>query len=113
MTAQNDAEFRLTDRAAARIHTLLKQEGATGRLRLSVRGGGCSGFSYEFSFDDELTADDKVFRAHDAEVVIDMMSLEFIAGSQLDYVDELGGQYFKVENPLATASCGCGTSFAV
>ena len=106
-------EFGISERAAARIKQLLDAQDMDARLRLSVRGGGCSGFSYEFSFDEELTADDKIFAAHDTEVVIDEMSLEFVGGSILDYVDELGGQYFKVQNPNATASCGCGPSFSI
>ncbi len=112
MTNTNPS-FHVTEKAAARIKQLLKTEGTSSMLRLAVRGGGCSGFSYEFSFDDQLTGDDRVFRAFETEVVIDDMSLEFVADSTLDFVDDLSGQYFKVENPHATASCGCGTSFSV
>ena len=82
-------------------------------LRLSVQGGGCSGFSYKFDFEDKLADDDKIFETDGVKLVVDDMSLEFLDGAEVDYVEELIGSSFKVKNPNATASCGCGTSFSV
>ena len=80
---------------------------------LAVNGGGCSGFQYDFSIDVIKQPDDRVFTAHDVEIVIDTMSLELVEAAELDYKQELMGSYFSVNNPNATASCGCGTSFDI
>ena len=80
---------------------------------MAVLGGGCSGFQYEFSIDATKQPDDCVFSAHDVEIVIDAMSLELVDTAELDYKQDLMGSYFAVNNPNATASCGCGTSFSV
>lgn len=82
-------------------------------LRVTVSGGGCSGFQYGFAFDDKVSDDDRVFDRDGVRVVVDTVSLDFIAGAELDYVEELIGAYFAVKNPNATSSCGCGTSFSV
>ena len=82
-------------------------------LRVSVSGGGCSGFQYEFGFDQAKGADDLVIEKDGATVLVDSVSLPFVAGSVLDFVDDLMGQAFRVENPNATAACGCGTSFSI
>ena len=82
-------------------------------LRVTVEGGGCSGFSYKFDFADTINTDDIVIERDGAKVVIDEMSLPFLDGSEIDYVNELIGASFKIHNPNATASCGCGTSFSV
>ena len=82
-------------------------------VSLSVKGGGCSGFQYEFSIDVAKQPDDCVFTSHDVEIVIDAMSLELVDTAELDYKQDLMGSYFAVNNPNATASCGCGTSFSV
>ena len=107
--------FTVTDRAAKRVAELIRQEnGKPGtRLRLAVSGGGCSGFQYGFSFDDQTTGDDRLFRNGDVEVVIDETSLDLVAGSELDWVEDMVGSSFQVKNPNATSSCGCGSSFAV
>jgi len=103
----------LTDRAAKRIAAILKAEAAPVVLRLAVTGGGCSGFQYDFLLDDTRADDDLVIEKEGATVVIDSMSLDFLRGSQIDFVNEMIGASFKVINPNATASCGCGTSFSV
>jgi iron-sulfur cluster insertion protein len=107
--------FSLTERAARRVAELLRQEQAAPgtRMRIAVSGGGCSGFQYGFSFDDQTTPDDRFFRNGDTEIVIDETSLELLAGGQLDWVEDLVGASFQVKNPNASSSCGCGNSFAV
>jgi len=102
----------LTSNAASRIKTLCTQENAA-FVRLSVAGGGCSGFQYVFGFADQPANDDRVFEKDGAKLVVDETSLPFLAGTTLDFVDDLSGAHFKVLNPNATASCGCGTSFSV
>lgn len=102
----------LSERAAARIRKVAGHEPKQ-RLRLAVSGGGCSGFQYEFKLDDALNGDDVVIDRDGAELIIDEASLPFIAGSEVDFVEELAGSYFSVTNPNATASCGCGTSFSI
>ncbi|MET0605122.1 MAG: iron-sulfur cluster insertion protein ErpA [Beijerinckiaceae bacterium] len=103
----------VTDRAAAHILKALATEAAGSMLRVSVNGGGCSGFQYGFSFDQDRQPDDLVIEKGGAIVLIDPVSLPFMEGSVLDFVDDLIGQAFKIQNPNATASCGCGTSFSV
>ena len=100
-------------RAAQRIGEILKQEPAGTMLRLSVEGGGCSGFQYKFDMDRNQGSDDTLVRRDDAVVLVDQMSLQFLAGSEIDFVDDLIGASFRVNNPNAKASCGCGTSFAL
>jgi iron-sulfur cluster insertion protein len=110
----NVQDFSITEPAAARIaHLLTKQGEKAARLRISVQGGGCSGFQYHFDFDGLRNEDDSIFAGHGAEVIIDSMSLEMIKGSMLDYAEELGKAGFEIKNPNATANCGCGNSFAV
>jgi iron-sulfur cluster insertion protein len=82
-------------------------------LRVTVSGGGCSGFQYGFAFDDTVADDDRVFERDGVRVVVDAVSLDFLAGAELDYVEELIGAYFAINNPNATSSCGCGTSFSI
>ena len=82
-------------------------------FRVAVNGGGCSGFQYEFSIDTARTEEDMEFVSHDVGVIIDTMSMDLVDSAELDYVQDLMGAYFAVNNPNATASCGCGTSFSV
>ncbi|MBV9835445.1 MAG: iron-sulfur cluster insertion protein ErpA [Alphaproteobacteria bacterium] len=103
----------LTDSAARRIAYLASREAQPSMLRVAVLGGGCSGFQYNFDFDTKRNDDDLVIEKNGATVLIDSTSLEFIKGSEIDYVDEMVGASFQVRNPNATSSCGCGTSFAV
>ncbi len=105
--------FRLAPRAARRIATLLSQPDAGAALRVAVLAGGCNGLQYRFDLDQTIAADDVVIEADGARVAIDPVSLDLLAGAELDYVEELMGAYFKIKNPNATSSCGCGTSFAV
>jgi iron-sulfur cluster insertion protein len=104
----------LTETAARRVAALAAAEGNTAlMLRLAVSGGGCAGFQYGFSLDDSLQPDDRVFERDGIKLVVDNTSLELLAGSEVDYVEDLVGSYFKVSNPNASSSCGCGSSFSV
>lgn len=107
----------LTDSAVTRVTELLANEDPSGEagmmLRVYVNGGGCSGFTYGFSFDDTVGDDDKLFEAGGITVVSDEASLDLIGGSRLDWAESLGGASFQLTNPNATAQCGCGASFSV
>jgi iron-sulfur cluster assembly accessory protein len=103
----------LSDRAARRIAAILKTELQPSALRVAVTGGGCSGFQYNFALDDAQLDEDTVVERNGAKVLIDPVSLDFLAGAEIDFTDDLIGQAFKINNPNATASCGCGTSFSV
>ncbi len=108
------APFALTAGAARRIRGIVEQEGkADLRLRVSVSGGGCSGFQYAFALDDKDEEGDILIEKDGAAVVVDGMSLMYVLGAELDYVEDLTGSYFRVSNPNATSSCGCGSSFAI
>lgn len=104
---------RLTARAARQVANILKDEGEGTFLRVSVQGGGCSGFQYGFTLDASRNEDDLVLERDGATVLIDSVSVEYLAGSEIDYVDDLIGASFKIANPNATSSCGCGTSFSI
>jgi iron-sulfur cluster assembly accessory protein len=99
--------------ATKRIATILANEGGGAMLRLAVTGGGCSGFQYNFALDETRMDEDLFIEQGGAKILIDPMSLDFLAGAEIDFTDGLIGQAFKVNNPNATASCGCGTSFSV
>ena len=103
----------VTDRAAKRITEIVGAEAAARALRVSVEGGGCSGFQYKFDLVGAPAADDVVLNRAGATVVIDQVSLSYLAGSEIDFVDDLIGASFRINNPQATASCGCGTSFSI
>ncbi len=105
--------FKLTKNAAIQIKKLLKKENHTSFFRISVLGGGCSGFQYDFSFTDKINVDDITFTEHDIKYLIDKTSIEFINKGSLDFIEELGGSFFKIDNPNSTANCGCGTSFSI
>ncbi len=104
--------FSVTDRAAARVAEIAAAQEAAA-LRVSVLAGGCSGFQYKFELDAAPQPDDMIIEQGAAKVLVDPVSMDLLAGSQLDYADELMGAYFKVSNPNATSSCGCGTSFSI
>lgn len=113
-TQQDTPIFGLTENAAKRVATLRAAEGDDGlMLRVIVDGGGCNGFQYRFDFDAALNDDDQVFERDGVKVVVDEVSLDFIKYGVVDFKEELIGSYFVVENPNATSSCGCGTSFSV
>jgi iron-sulfur cluster assembly accessory protein len=103
----------ISDSAARRIGEILKTEPDGSMLRVSVEGGGCSGFQYKFDIERAKADDDLVLARDGAVVLIDPVSVNYMAGSQIDFVDDLIGQSFKINNPQATASCGCGTSFSL
>jgi iron-sulfur cluster assembly accessory protein len=103
----------ITERAARRIGQILKSEGDGAMLRISVEGGGCSGFQYKFDVERTRADDDLVISRDGAVVVVDPASVPLLAGSEVDFVDDLIGASFRVANPNATASCGCGTSFSI
>jgi iron-sulfur cluster assembly accessory protein len=107
------ANITVSERAARRIGEILRQEPTGTMLRVSVAGGGCSGFQYKFDTERAKADDDVVIERAGATVLIDPVSLNYMAGAEIDFVDDLIGTSFKVNNPQATASCGCGTSFAL
>ena len=107
------ASVTVSERAVRRIGEILKAEPAGTMLRVSVEGGGCSGFQYKFDMEREKAADDLILGHDGALVLIDPVSVNYMAGSEIDFVEDLIGASFKVHNPQAKASCGCGTSFAL
>jgi Iron-sulfur cluster assembly accessory protein len=103
----------VTESAARRINTILSREPQGSMLRISVNGGGCSGFQYAFDIASGREADDQAFEKDGAVVLVDSVSLQYLDGATVDFVDDLMGQSFRIDNPLATSSCGCGTSFSI
>ena len=103
----------VSERAARKIGEILKTEPLGSMLRVSVEGGGCSGFQYKFDIERDRADDDLIITRDGATVLIDAVSVGYMAGSEIDFVDDLIGASFKVKNPKATASCGCGTSFSL
>ena len=108
-----DMNVTVSERAARRIGEILKSEPEGSMLRVSVEGGGCSGFQYKFGVESAKAEDDIVIAREGAVVLIDPVSVNYMAGSEIDFVDDLIGASFRVVNPNATASCGCGTSFSI
>lgn len=109
----SEASITISDRAANRIAEILKGEAALSLLRVSVEGGGCSGFQYRFDLVTERAPDDLLIERDGARVIVDPVSLGFLHGAELDFVDDLIGAQFKLNNPNVTAACGCGTSFSI
>jgi iron-sulfur cluster insertion protein len=108
------APIAVTESAARRIAALAAREGRPGaRLRVTVSGGGCSGFQYGFALDEMDEEGDVLVERDGAAVVVDGMSLMYVLGAEIDFVEDLSGSYFRVKNPNASSSCGCGTSFAI
>ncbi len=103
----------LSPSAAARVAAIAAKQGRPAILRLSVEGGGCSGFQYKFGLADAPEADDLAVEQDGVTLVVDSVSLDLVAGSVVNYVESLGGSAFKVENPQAASGCGCGSSFAI
>ena len=113
-TTDAPREMTLSDAAVTRLEKLIQAEGNPDlMLRVTVSGGGCSGYQYGFDFDTQAEAEDLVFECGGVKVVTDPVSMGLLAGSELDYVDDLVGAHFVVKNPNAVSSCGCGTSFSV
>jgi iron-sulfur cluster assembly accessory protein len=113
MIEVDETQVTLSERAARQIVRILAKEPGKTALRVSVSGGGCSGFQYGFELDSSPGEDDIVIRKDGATVFVDSVSLMYMAGSEIDFVDDLIGASFQVRNPHATASCGCGTSFSI
>lgn len=103
----------LTPAAAKRVAWIAEKQAKPAILRLSVEGGGCSGFQYKFDLSDSPESDDSVSETDGVKLLVDPISLDLIAGSTVDFVESLGGAAFKVENPQAAAGCGCGSSFGI
>lgn len=110
LTADN---VSVTARAVSKVAAILSKEPAGAMLRVSVEGGGCSGFQYKFDVERERAEDDLVLGSEQATILIDPVSVGFLAGSEIDFVDDLIGAAFKINNPNAKSSCGCGTSFSL
>ena len=106
-------DLMITERAARKIGQILKAEPSGAMLRLSVLGGGCSGFQYKFDVENARADDDVLIERDGVTMLIDPVSLQYLAGSEVDFVDDLIGASFKVNNPKAKTSCGCGTSFSL
>ena len=117
MTEQSlapSAAVTVTASAAKRISKLIAAEARPDlKLRVAVAGGGCSGFQYTFDFDDQVNDDDLVIDRDGVSVLVDSLSLEYMGGAEIDFVEDLIGAAFRINNPNAQASCGCGTSFSI
>ena len=109
----SEINVSMTERAASRIAKILESEPDASLLRIGVLGGGCSGFQYTFDLDREIKDDDIVITRDGVNVAIDPVSIEFLGGSEIDFVDDLIGASFQIKNPNAVAACGCGTSFSI
>jgi len=108
------APLVFTDSAADKVRQLIDEEGnADLKLRVFVQGGGCSGFQYGFTFDEESNDDDTVMEKNGVKLLIDAMSYQYLVGAEIDYKDGLEGAQFVIKNPNATTTCGCGSSFSV
>ncbi|MES2608376.1 MAG: iron-sulfur cluster insertion protein ErpA [Pseudomonadota bacterium] len=105
--------FTITQSAATRIQSLLTEEKENSFFRISITGGGCSGFQYNFIFDDAMTADDHLFEYYNTKLVIDDISLGLISGGELNFTEDLVASRFVITNPNASAGCGCGNSFTL
>jgi iron-sulfur cluster insertion protein len=105
--------IQLTPSAAQRVATIAARQGKPAILRLSVDGGGCSGFQYRFGLEEQIDSDDAQVETDGVKLVVDSVSLDLVRGCAVDYVENLGGAAFKVENPNAASGCGCGSSFSI
>lgn len=108
-----DTAITVSERAAKRIAEILSGEPAGAMLRVAVLGGGCSGFQYDFQIVADQQDDDLLIERDGAKVLVDEMSQQYMPGAEIDFTDELIGATFKINNPIATANCGCGTSFSI
>ena len=109
-----DVNLQFSPRAADKVRELIEDEGNNAlKLRVFITGGGCSGFSYGFTFDDSIAADDSVVERDGVTAVVDPMSYQYLAGAEIDYKEDLSGAQFVVTNPNASSTCGCGNSFAI
>src|SRR3989338_7143383 len=114
LTAETQDPLIFTDNAANKVKELIAEEGNTDlKLRVFVSGGGCSGFQYGFSFDEEANEDDTVLSKNGVQLLIDPMSFQYLVGAEIDYQEGLEGSQFVIRNPQASSTCGCGSSFSV
>lgn len=112
--AEMPTPFVFTDAAAAKVKELIAEEGNPDlKLRVFVQGGGCSGFQYGFTFDEEINEDDTAMTKDGVQLLIDAMSYQYLVGAEIDYKDDLTGAQFVIKNPNASSTCGCGSSFSV
>lgn len=110
---ENIAPIIFTDSAARKVKELIEEEGnADLKLRVFVTGGGCSGFQYGFTFDEEVAEDDTTMEKNGVQLLIDPMSYQYLVGAEIDYTEGLEGSQFVIRNPNATSTCGCGSSFS-
>jgi iron-sulfur cluster assembly accessory protein len=107
------AAITMTENAAKRVGAIVSKEADGSALRVSVNGGGCSGFSYAFNIDALVKEDDLIIQRDGVKILIDPISVEYMKGATIDFVDDLMGQSFRINNPMATSGCGCGTSFSL
>lgn len=111
--AEMPAPLLFTDSAAEKVKKLIEEEGNDSlKLRVFVQGGGCSGFQYGFTFDEETNEDDTVMEKNGVQLLIDAMSYQYLVGAEIDYKEDLEGAQFVIKNPNAASSCGCGSSFS-
>lgn len=111
--AEMPAPLIFTDSAALKVSELIAEEGNPDlKLRVFVQGGGCSGFQYGFTFDEEISEDDSVMEKNGVKLLIDAMSYQYLVGAEIDYKDDLQGAQFVIKNPNADTTCGCGSSFS-
>ena len=114
MTTENVATLEFSDQAAAKVRAMVSDEGDSNMLlRVYIEGGGCSGFQYGFEFDSEVEEDDMIVENGDVKLVVDPLSIQYLAGGIVDFVDDLQGSRFVIDNPNARSTCGCGASFSV
>lgn len=112
--SQEPIIMSFTDNAADKVHSLISEEGNNQlKLRVFVTGGGCSGFQYGFSFDEAVAEDDTIIENKGASLLIDPLSYQYLVGAKIDYVEGLEGSRFIVDNPMASSTCGCGSSFSI
>ena len=107
------ADIALSERAAAKVRRLIDEEGQELKLRVFITGGGCSGFSYGFTFDNAVAEDDAVVERDGVTMLVDSLSYQYLLGAEVDYKEDLQGAQFVVANPNASSTCGCGNSFAI
>ena len=111
--AEMPAPLLFTDSAATKVRQLIEEEGNESlKLRVFIQGGGCSGFQYGFTFDEEMNEDDTVMEKNGVQLLIDAMSYQYLVGAEIDYKEDLEGAQFVIQNPNAATSCGCGSSFS-
>jgi iron-sulfur cluster insertion protein len=111
--SQEPVIMSLTDNAVAKLKRMVEEEGRPVKLRVYVTGGGCSGFQYGFRFEEEAAEDDTCIEGNGATLLVDPLSYQYLLGARIDYVENLQGARFVVDNPLASTTCGCGASFSI